>query len=112
MKLEVRLILWYKAEASGKLKDGDTVVAASSGNTGASVAMIGAMRGYKVFVITSPKCSQEKIATIEAYGATVYISLPGERLGEAWALVCPQASATWRWPRRRPGRTAGSTLTR
>lgn len=35
-----------KAEQSGKLKSGMTLLAASSGNTGASVAMIGAMRGY------------------------------------------------------------------
>ena len=37
-----------------------TLVAASSGNTGASVAMIGAMRGYKVVIITNDKCSDEK----------------------------------------------------
>ena len=78
MKLEVCLILWYKAKASGKLKDGGTVVAASSGNTGASVAMIASMRGYKAVITTSPKCSQEKIATIEAYGATVHVSAEGE----------------------------------
>lgn len=78
MKDRIVAEIFDKAEASGKLKDGDTVVAASSGNTGASVAMIGAMRGYKVFVITSPKCSQEKIATIEAYGATVEVSEPGQ----------------------------------
>ena len=35
------------AEAEGKLKPGGTVVAATSGNTGASVAMISAMKGYK-----------------------------------------------------------------
>ena len=65
------------------LEKGDTVVAASSGNTGASVAMLGAVRGYKVVITTSPKCSQEKRAAIEAYGAKLLVSPPGERFGEA-----------------------------
>ena len=37
-----------QAESSGQLRPGGTVVAASSGNTGAAVAMLAAMRGYKV----------------------------------------------------------------
>ena len=37
-----------QAETSGQLRPGGTVVAASSGNTGAAVAMLAAMRGYKV----------------------------------------------------------------
>ncbi len=49
------------AEASGKLKPGGTVIAASSGNTGAAAAMMGAMRGYKVIIVTNSKCSQEKM---------------------------------------------------
>ena len=50
-----------KAEASGDLKPGGTVVAASSGNTGASTAMMCAMRGYQCVITTSAKCSKEKM---------------------------------------------------
>ena len=51
-----------KAEQAGKIKPrcGMTLLAASSGNTGASVAMIGAMRGYNTVIITNAKCSKEK----------------------------------------------------
>jgi len=66
-----------KAEENGLLKPGGTVVAASSGNTGAAVAMLAAMRGYRAVITTSPKCSQEKMANIKAYGAQLIVSPPG-----------------------------------
>ncbi len=53
------------------------MVAASSGNTGAAVAMLAAMRGYKAVITTSPKCSQEKMDAIRAYGAQLFVSPPG-----------------------------------
>ena len=57
----------------GILKPAGTVVVASSGNTGASVAMLCATMGLKAVVITSPKCSQEKMSAITAYGATLLV---------------------------------------
>jgi cysteine synthase len=65
------------AEERGLLKPGMTVVAASSGNTGASVAMISAMRGYKAVIITNAKCSKEKCDAIRAYGAELMITPDG-----------------------------------
>lgn len=53
--------IFDEAEATGALKPGGTVIAASSGNTGAAAAMMGAMRGYKVIIVTNSKCSQEKM---------------------------------------------------
>ena len=66
-----------KAEETGKLQPGGTIVAASSGNTGAAVAMLAAMRGYKAVITTSPKCSREKMDTIRAYGAQLLVSPSG-----------------------------------
>jgi cysteine synthase len=63
-----------KAESSGALQPGMTVVAASSGNTGAATAMMCAMRGYKCIITTSPKCSKEKQDAIKAYGAELLLS--------------------------------------
>ena len=57
------------------------MVAASSGNTGAAVAMLAAMRGYKAVITTSPKCSEEKVASIKAYGAELIMSPPGIIMG-------------------------------
>lgn len=58
-----------QAEKQGLLKSGGTIIDASSGNHGVALAMIGAMKGYKVIITVSEKISQEKLQTIQAYGA-------------------------------------------
>ena len=70
-----------EAESSGRLQSSSskkTILVASSGNTGCSVAWIGAVMGYSVTVITNAKCSQEKRKHIQALGATLWMaeSLP------------------------------------
>uniref|UniRef100_A0A7S0C1C0 Tryptophan synthase beta chain-like PALP domain-containing protein n=1 Tax=Proboscia inermis TaxID=420281 RepID=A0A7S0C1C0_9STRA len=62
---------------SGELKKGMTVVAATSGNTGAAIAMACALRGYDYVVITNEKCSIEKIDSMKAYGGTVLVAKAG-----------------------------------
>ncbi|HEX4069146.1 MAG TPA: cysteine synthase family protein [Candidatus Babeliales bacterium] len=59
------------AEKTGILKPGGTIIEASSGNQGIALAMIGAAKGYKVIITTTPKFSQEKLQTIQAYGAEI-----------------------------------------
>lgn len=66
-----------RAEQEGKLKPGGTVVAATSGNTGAAVAMIAAMKGYKYIVITNEKTSKEKCDAMRAYGGEVILGPSG-----------------------------------
>lgn len=62
------------AEASGALAPGGTIVEATSGNTGAALAMVAAVRGYKcVFAVPDKTCA-EKIAALRAYGARVVIA--------------------------------------
>lgn len=61
------------AEKNGLLKPGGTIIEASSGNQGISVAMIGKIKGYKVIITVSEKISAEKLATIKAYGAEVVV---------------------------------------
>lgn len=60
-----------QAEKKGLLKPGGTIIDASSGNQGIAMAMIGAMKGYKVIICVSEKISKEKLNTIKAYGAEV-----------------------------------------
>ena len=66
-----------QAESSGQLKPGMTVVAATSGNTGAAIAMASALRGYNYIVITNKKTSKEKIDAMKAYGGEVQVSPSG-----------------------------------
>ncbi|MFZ5478205.1 MAG: cystathionine beta-synthase [Myxococcota bacterium] len=60
-------------EKSGKLKPGGTIVEATSGNTGAGLAMTAAVRGYKTIFVMPDKQSEEKRAALRAYGAKVVI---------------------------------------
>lgn len=62
------------AEKSGALKPGGTIVEATSGNTGAGLAVIAAARGYKTIFCMPDKISAEKINALRAYGAKVIIS--------------------------------------
>ncbi len=61
-----------EAEARG-LKPGGTIVEATSGNTGAALAMMAAIKGYKCVFIMPDKMSQEKVATLRALGARVVL---------------------------------------
>ena len=65
------LFMIEEAEKEGLLKSGGTIVEASSGNQGIAIAMIGAIKGYKVIITVSEKVSEEKIKTLKAYGAEV-----------------------------------------
>jgi cystathionine beta-synthase len=61
-----------RAEEDG-LKPGGTIVEATSGNTGASLALLAALRGYKCVFVMPDKMSQEKIAHLRAFGAKVVV---------------------------------------
>lgn len=75
LSMKDRLINYILLEAEGKkdLQPGDTIICASSGNTGLSVAMLGAVKGYKVIVVTSEKCSSEKRDHIRAFNAKLLV---------------------------------------
>lgn len=62
------------AEKKGLLKPGGTIIENTSGNTGAAVAMIAAIRGYKAILTMPDKVSQEKQNALKAYGAEIIIA--------------------------------------
>ncbi|MCO4745051.1 MAG: cystathionine beta-synthase [Proteobacteria bacterium] len=62
------------AEKSGELKPGGTIVEATSGNTGAGLAMAAAIKGYKCIFVLPDKQSEEKRAALRAYGAKVVVT--------------------------------------
>jgi cysteine synthase A len=66
-----------RAEADGRLRPGDTVIEYTGGSTGASLALVGAARGYRIRVITSDAFSREKLDQMAAYGAELTL-LPSE----------------------------------
>ena len=58
-----------QAEKRGQIKSGDTLIEATSGNTGIALAMVAAMRGYKMKLIMPNNMSQERKDAMLAYGA-------------------------------------------
>ena len=64
--------LLRRAEEDG-LKPGGTIVEATSGNTGASLALLAALRGYRCVFVMPDKMSQEKISHLRAFGARVVV---------------------------------------
>lgn len=62
-----------QAEAKGILKEGSTIVETSSGNTGFSLSMIGAIKGYRCIIAISDKSSMDKVDMLQALGAEVHL---------------------------------------
>ncbi len=63
-----------KAEQEGRLKPGGTIIENTSGNTGAAVAMIAAIRGYRAILTMPDKVSKEKQNALKAFGAEIVVT--------------------------------------
>ena len=61
------------AEARGDIKPGDRLVEATSGNTGIALAMVAAMRGFRMTLVMPDNMSHERVATMRAYGAEIIL---------------------------------------
>ena len=62
------------AERDGLLRPGGTIIEPTSGNTGVGLAIVGAVRGYRVICTVPDKVSKEKIDLLRAYGAEVIVT--------------------------------------
>lgn len=72
-KDRIALYMVEQAERRGKLKPGSTIIEATSGNTGFSLAMVCALKGYKCVLTITSKSSLEKISLLRALGADVVV---------------------------------------
>ena len=79
IKERIGLGMIERAERMGLLHPGDTIVEPTSGNTGVGLAMVAALRGYRLIAVMADKQSKEKQDLLRAYGAEV--------------VVCPTAVA-------------------
>jgi cysteine synthase A len=71
IKARLALYVIERAEAEGLLRPGDTIVEASSGNTGNALSMVAAAKGYRMVVVMPTGMSQGRAAMSKAFGATV-----------------------------------------
>jgi len=72
VKDRIALRMIEDAEAEGRIKPGDTIIEATSGNTGIGMCMVAAIKGYKMVITMPKKMSGEKLNTMKALGATIY----------------------------------------
>ena len=63
-----------RAEERGEIKPGDTLIEATSGNTGIALAMAAAMRGYRMLLIMPEDLSIERAQTMKAFGAELILT--------------------------------------
>ena len=70
IKDRVALAMVEAAEASGQLEPGGTIIEPTSGNTGIGLAMVAAVKGYKLVVVMPESMSVERRRLMQAYGAT------------------------------------------
>ena len=69
VKDRAALSMIMKAEEAGRIKSGDTLIEATSGNTGIALAMVAAMQGYKMVLVMPENLSIERRQTMAAFGA-------------------------------------------
>lgn len=72
-KDRIALHIIEEAERKGILKEGDTIIETTSGNTGFSIAMVSRIKGYECILAVSSKSSADKIDMLKSMGAKVYV---------------------------------------
>ena len=68
------LAMIRRAEERGEIKPGDTLIEATSGNTGIALAMVAAIRGYRMVLIMPEDLSVERAQTMKAFGAELILT--------------------------------------
>ncbi len=94
IKDRIGLSMVEEAEASGKLKAGGTIIEPTSGNTGIGLAMVAAVKGYKIVLVMPDSMSIERRRLMLAYGATFVLTPRAEGMKGSIAKAMELVAAT------------------
>ena len=78
IKDRICLNMINEAERLGKLKPGGTIVEPTSGNTGIGLALVAAVRGYKLILVMPESMSMERASLLSSYGAQLVLTAAWE----------------------------------
>lgn len=105
IKARIAAYMIERAEREGLLKPGDTIVEATSGNTGNALSMVAAVKGYRMLVVMPEGMSSERVAISRAYGAEILFCgrfhvndalAKAQELGQQPGYFCPrQFESEW-----------------
>jgi cysteine synthase A len=105
IKARIAKYMIERAEEEGRIKPGDTIVEASSGNTGNALSMVAAVKGYRMLVVMPNGMTSERLAISRAHGAEVtlvgdfHVNAALEKadeLGQHAGYFCPrQFASAW-----------------
>jgi len=87
VKERIALRIVEEAERRGELKQGMTLLESSSGNTGIGLAMVGAVKGYRVVITMAQKVSVERRQILHALGAEIVFTSKDGGSDEAWDMA-------------------------
>jgi len=94
IKDRIALAMVEDAERSGKLQAGGTIIEPTSGNTGIGLAMVAAVKGYRLVVVMPDSMSLERRRVMLAYGATLELTPRAQGMKGAIARAHELAAAT------------------
>jgi cysteine synthase A len=105
IKARIARYMVEKAEREGLLSEGDTLVEATSGNTGNALSMVAAVKGYRMLVVMPEGLSSERVAISRAFGAEILqvghfhvdeALAKAKELGQKEGYFCPsQFESEW-----------------
>ncbi len=91
IKDRIALAMIEDAEKAGRLRPGYTIVEASAGNMGISLAMVAAVKGYQVVIVMPESLSLERMRHLERYGARMYLTNSAEGMEGAHKAAAEMA---------------------
>lgn len=83
VKDRIAIKIIEQAEQEGRLKQGDTIIEATSGNTGIGIALVAAAKGYKAVLVMPETMSFERRSLLQAYGAELVLTPGAEGMNGA-----------------------------
>lgn len=92
VKDRTALSMIVRAQERGEIRPGDTLIEATSGNTGIALAMVAAARGYKMVVVMPENSSAERVQIMRAYGAELVLTPQSGGMEYARDLAIKMAS--------------------